>query len=161
MHQRPFLPTNCSRGWHRRRSIRNPAPAGREASRAKRESPVRPRPLPCDVPTCRTISDPVRWRISHTHLAGKRPIPRQVEQYLAHLTGYGGDCRSVPAMTERVRGNGGERDKRVSRAFFCPRKLLSLSREPECLRRKFIPFAKAQMSERNFFWLDFVIFAGR
>ena len=109
---------------HRRRSIRNPAPAGREASRAKRESPVRPRPLPCEIR--RTISDPGRWVISHTHLAGKRPISRQVEQYLAHLTGYDGDCRSVPAMTERVRGDGGEEGKRVSTIFFMRRKLFPL-----------------------------------
>ena len=44
---------------------------------------------------------------------------------------------------DEVRGDGGERDKRVSRAFFCPRKLLSLSRKPECLRRNFFPLRES------------------
>ena len=111
---------------HRRRSIRNPAPAWREASRAKRESPVRPRPLPCEGPIRRTISDPVRWCIPHTHLAGNRPFSRQMEHFLAHLTGYDGDCRSVPAMTERVRGDGGEEGKRVPTIFFLEEETFSL-----------------------------------
>ena len=40
---------------------------------------------------------------------------------------------------ECVRWDGGEEGKRVSRTFFCPRKLLSLSRKQECLRRNFFP----------------------
>ena len=68
------------------------------------------------------------WQVSHvqTHLAGKRPISRQVEHFLALLTGYDGDCRSVPAMTERVRGDGGEEGKGVSTIFFMRRKLFPL-----------------------------------
>ncbi|MBQ2068830.1 MAG: hypothetical protein II465_01745, partial [Bacteroidales bacterium] len=53
------------------------------------------------------------------HLAGKRPISRQVEQKMRHLTGE----RLLSGVMTEVRGDGGEKGERVSRAFFCPRKL--------------------------------------
>ena len=49
-----------------------------------------------------------------------------VPQAPVRVRGTGGDCRSVPALTERVRGDGGEEGKRVSTIFFMRRKLFPL-----------------------------------
>ena len=59
------------------------------------------------------------------HLAGKGPISRQVEQKMRHLTGE----RLLSGVMTEVRGDGGEKGERVSRAFFCPRKLSPFSRQ--------------------------------
>ena len=59
------------------------------------------------------------------HLAGKGPISRQVGQKMCHLTGE----RLLSGVMTEVRGDGGEKGERVSRAFFCPRKLFPLSRK--------------------------------
>ena len=72
---------------------------------------------------CRRTCRP--WQVAHfaTHLPGKRPISRQVEHFLAHLTGL---AVEIPDQV----GNDGKEDRRkyticaVKRVFLAAQTVL-------------------------------------